>query len=210
MNKFSNNSPISAPGGFERSWRGCVKAGIDRLIAVVALLIGAPFMLAAAVAIRWSLGAPIFFRQTRPGLHGRPFPLLKFRTMREARDKDGVLFGDADRLTPLGRILRATSIDELPQLWNVLRGDMSLVGPRPLLLQYLSRYTPQQARRHEVLPGITGWAQVKGRNSLTWEEKFNLDIWYVDHWSLSLDLEILWLTGDNRKVRPTTSRIPEH
>jgi lipopolysaccharide/colanic/teichoic acid biosynthesis glycosyltransferase len=136
----------------------------------------------------------VIFRQRRPGLGGVPFTLLKIRTMREAHDPSGHALSDADRLTPLGRRLREASIDELPELWNVLRGDMSLVGPRPLLVEYLDRYSPEQARRHEVRPGITGWAQVNGRNALTWEEKFALDVWYVDHVSLRLDLRILWQT----------------
>jgi lipopolysaccharide/colanic/teichoic acid biosynthesis glycosyltransferase len=171
-----------------------LKRGLDCLIAGVALLVFSPLWLATAVAIGASMGRPIFFRQIRPGLRGRPFTLAKFRTMCDARDQNGRLLDDAHRLTPLGRFLRASSLDELPQLWNVLRGDMSLVGPRPLLMQYLDRYTPEQARRHEVKPGITGWAQVNGRNAVSWEEKFDLDLWYVDHWSLSLDLRILWLT----------------
>ena len=136
-------------------------------------------------AVRVCLGRPVFFRQPRPGLHGRPFALVKFRTMRAGTGSD------AERLTRFGRFLRTTSLDELPELWNVLRGDMSLVGPRPLLMQYLERYTPEQARRHEMKPGITGWAQVNGRNALTWDERFALDVWYVDHWSLALDLRIL-------------------
>ena len=137
----------------------------------------------------------MLFRQDRPGLHGRPFEVLKFRTMLDAAGPDGRPLPDAERLTGLGRFLRRTSLDELPQLWNVLRGDISLVGPRPLLMQYLPRYSPEQARRHEVCPGITGWAQVNGRNALTWEEKFELDVWYVDHWSLALDLRILAMTA---------------
>lgn len=133
----------------------------------------------------------MLFRQMRPGLGGRPFTLFKFRTMRDTRGPNGELLDDRQRLTPLGRLLRALSIDELPQLWNVLRGEMSLVGPRPLLMEYLDRYTPEQARRHEVRPGITGWAQVNGRNALSWEEKFSLDVWYVENWGLMLDLRIL-------------------
>ena len=144
--------------------------------------------------IRCKLGTPVLFRQQRPGLGGRPFWLLKFRTMTEARDAAGNLLPDAQRLTGFGRFLRATSLDELPELLNVLKGDMSLVGPRPLLMQYLDRYTPEQARRHEVRPGITGWAQVNGRNAITWEEKFKLDVWYVDNWSLWLDIKIIFMT----------------
>jgi lipopolysaccharide/colanic/teichoic acid biosynthesis glycosyltransferase len=136
----------------------------------------------------------VLFRQERPGLGGRPFLVAKFRTMSNASGADGTQLPDDVRLTLLGRFLRATSIDELPQLWNVLRGELSLVGPRPLLMQYLPRYTPEQARRHDVLPGMTGWAQVNGRNAITWDEKFDLDVWYVDHWTLALDLKILAMT----------------
>jgi lipopolysaccharide/colanic/teichoic acid biosynthesis glycosyltransferase len=150
---------------------------------------------AVAVAIRVRMGSPVLFRQDRPGLQGRPFRLAKFRTMRAAAGPTGRPLPDGERLTALGRFLRASSLDELPQLWNVLAGDLSLVGPRPLLMQYLARYSPEQARRHEVRPGITGWAQVNGRNALSWEEKFALDVWYVDHWSLALDLRILALTA---------------
>jgi lipopolysaccharide/colanic/teichoic acid biosynthesis glycosyltransferase len=149
---------------------------------------------AVALAVRLKLGPPVLFRQRRPGLHGEPFDLLKFRTMLEARDAAGQSLPDASRLTPFGRWLRSTSLDELPELINVLRGDMSLVGPRPLLVEYLARYTPEQARRHEARPGITGWAQVNGRNAVSWEEKFRLDVWYVDHHSTWLDLKILALT----------------
>jgi lipopolysaccharide/colanic/teichoic acid biosynthesis glycosyltransferase len=139
-------------------------------------------------------GRPVLFRQTRPGYQGRPFELLKFRTMVDIRDESGKLLPDSERVTRLGRVLRTSSLDELPEFLNVLRGEMSLVGPRPLLMQYLTRYTPEQARRHEVLPGITGWAQVNGRNDLSWEDKFRLDVWYVEHWSLRLDLRILGMT----------------
>jgi lipopolysaccharide/colanic/teichoic acid biosynthesis glycosyltransferase len=144
--------------------------------------------------VRRKLGSPVLFRQVRPGLHGRPFMMVKFRTMTDERGADGELLPDAQRLTTFGRFLRAASLDELPELWNVLRGEMSLVGPRPLLMEYLPLYSPEQARRHEVRPGITGWAQVNGRNALSWEERFKLDVWYVDHRSLWLDLRILWLT----------------
>jgi lipopolysaccharide/colanic/teichoic acid biosynthesis glycosyltransferase len=147
-----------------------------------------------ALLVRKKLGAPVLFRQTRPGRHGRLFTLLKFRTMSDARDRAGQLLPDAQRLDAFGRWLRATSLDELPELFNVLRGDMSLVGPRPLLVQYLARYTPEQARRHDVRPGITGWAQVHGRNALCWEERFAMDLWYVEHRSLWLDLGILGRT----------------
>lgn len=144
--------------------------------------------------IRHKLGSPVFFRQTRPGRHGQSFEMVKFRTMTNARGPDGALLPDSERLTPFGRFLRATSLDELPELWNVLKGDMSLVGPRPLLMEYLPLYTPEQARRHALRPGVTGWAQVNGRNAISWEEKFALDLWYVDHQSLWLDIKILWLT----------------
>jgi lipopolysaccharide/colanic/teichoic acid biosynthesis glycosyltransferase len=144
--------------------------------------------------VRSKLGSPVLFRQIRPGLDGRPFMMVKFRTMTDERDAGGELLPDAQRLTAFGRFLRATSLDELPELWNVLSGEMSLVGPRPLLMEYLPLYSPEQARRHEVRPGITGWAQVNGRNALSWEERFKLDVWYVDHRSLWLDLRILWLT----------------
>jgi lipopolysaccharide/colanic/teichoic acid biosynthesis glycosyltransferase len=153
-----------------------------------------PVLVAAAAAVRVRLGNPILFRQPRPGRGGRIFQSLKFRTMTDDRDATGDLLPDAQRITRLGRFLRSTSIDELPNLWNVLRGEMSLVGPRPLLVRYLDRYTPEQARRHEVLPGITGWAQVNGRNAISWEQKFALDVWYVDHWSYGLDWKILFLT----------------
>lgn len=151
-------------------------------------------MAAVAVAIRRELGSPVLFRQKRPGLHGQPFELTKFRTMATLRAGQSMAGSDEVRLTPLGRRLRAWSLDELPTLWNVVVGDMSLVGPRPLLMQYLERYTPEQARRHEVRPGVTGWAQVNGRNAIDWETKFRLDVWYVENWSLLLDLRILWMT----------------
>ena len=167
---------------------------LDVVGAAVGLVVTSPLQAAAAVAIRRELGSPVLFRQQRPGLGGRPFSLLKLRSMRNEVDASGHVLPDASRLTPLGRRIRATSIDELPELWNVLKGDMSLVGPRPLLMEYLDRYTPEQARRHEVRPGLTGWAQVAGRNALSWEEKFALDVWYVDHVSFGLDLRILWRT----------------
>jgi len=166
----------------------------DIAIASLAVVLLLPIVLLLAAAIRCCMGSPVLFRQVRPGKNGRPFTLLKFRTMSDARNPDGTTQPDEERLTPLGRILRRTSLDELPQLWNVLRGDMSLVGPRPLLMQYLDRYTPEQARRLEVKPGITGWAQINGRNAISWDEKFALDVWYVDHRSLQLDLRILWKT----------------
>ncbi len=153
-----------------------------------------PAMAATAIAVRWRLGAPAVFRQQRPGLNGKPFWMYKFRTMTDGRDANGELLPDSERLTPLGRFLRSSSLDELPELLNVLRGDMSLVGPRPLLMEYLQRYTSEQARRHEVPPGITGWAQINGRNALSWKDKFELDSWYVDNWDTKLDLLILWRT----------------
>jgi len=171
-----------------------LKRVFDFIVAAVALIILSPVLIALAAAIRWKLGAPVLFRQQRPGLNGRPFWLLKFRTMNDARNEDGVILPDAQRLTAFGRFLRAASLDELPELFNVLKGDMSLVGPRPLLMQYLDRYTPEQARRHEVRPGITGWAQVNGRNAITWEEKFKLDVWYVANRSLWLDVQIIAMT----------------
>jgi lipopolysaccharide/colanic/teichoic acid biosynthesis glycosyltransferase len=166
----------------------------DIVIAGLSLVLLAPLMLLTAVSVAALLGRPVLFKQQRPGLHGRPFWLIKFRTMRDARDAQGKALPDAERLTGFGRLLRKTSLDELPELWNVLRGDMSLVGPRPLLMEYLPRYTDEQMRRHEALPGITGWAQVKGRNRLSWEDKFALDVWYVDHRSLWLDIRILAMT----------------
>jgi lipopolysaccharide/colanic/teichoic acid biosynthesis glycosyltransferase len=168
-----------------------IKRGLDIAIAATALLLAAPVLLFVAIAVRVILGGPVLFRQQRPGLHGRPFTMVKFRTMRDALGRDGRPLPDADRLTPFGALLRSTSLDELPELWNVVRGDMSLVGPRPLLMEYLDRYTPEQARRHEVRPGVTGWAQIHGRNALSWEERFRLDVWYVEHRSLRLDLQIL-------------------
>ena len=172
-------------------YRSLGKRVLDLALTVPALLLLTPVLGLLALFVRWRLGSPVLFRQVRPGWQSRPFTLLKFRTMRDLRDPSGALLPDAARLTPFGRFLRSTSLDELPELWNVIRGDMSLVGPRPLLMQYLPRYSPEQARRHEVRPGLTGWAQVSGRNALTWEQKFALDVWYVDHLSLGLDLGIL-------------------
>jgi lipopolysaccharide/colanic/teichoic acid biosynthesis glycosyltransferase len=171
-----------------------IKRLLDIALALTGLLVLAPLLVAVGVAIRLTSGSPVLFRQVRSGYLARPFVLLKFRTMREAYGPDGRPIPDAERLTRLGRFLRVTSLDELPQLWNVLRGDMSLVGPRPLLMEFLSLYSPEQAKRHEVRPGITGWAQVNGRCSLEREEKFRYDVWYVDHWSLWLDLVILGMT----------------
>jgi sugar transferase EpsL len=171
-----------------------LKRLLDLLGATVGLAIGGLPMLVTALLIRRTMGAPVLFRQERPGLHGKPFTIYKFRTMWDDRAPDGRLLPDAERLTPLGEFLRSYSLDELPELLNVLKGEMSLVGPRPLLVQYLLHYTQHQARRHEVKPGITGWAQVNGRNTVDWNERFDMDVWYVDNWSVMLDLKILWLT----------------
>jgi len=170
------------------------KRGLDISVSLLGLIILLAFLPAVAWAIKWHSPGPVFFRQPRPGKNGRVFIILKFRTMHEAKDERGRLLPDEQRLTSFGRFLRRRSLDELPELWNVLRGEMSLVGPRPLMVQYLGRYSPAQARRHEVTPGVTGWAQVNGRNAITWEEKFKHDVWYVDHWSFWLDLKILWMT----------------
>jgi sugar transferase EpsL len=177
------------------------KRAIDLLLASVMLVLLAPLLLIVALLVRLKLGSPVLFRQQRPGLGGRPFQMLKFRTMCNDRDRHGHLLPDALRLTRFGHLLRSTSLDELPELWNVLKGEMSLVGPRPLLMEYLPLYTAEQARRHEVRPGITGWAQVNGRNTISWEEKFKLDVWYVDHRSLCLDTRILWMTVKKVIVR---------
>lgn len=171
-----------------------VKRLFDLLLASNALVLLALPMLVLALVIRLKLGGPVLFRQVRPGINGQPFIMVKFRTMTDERGPDGALLPDALRLTPFGRFLRASSLDELPEFWNVLRGDMSLVGPRPLLMEYLPHYSPEQARRHEVRPGITGWAQINGRNAIGWEDKFKLDVWYVDNRSLWLDVQILWRT----------------
>ena len=181
----------ASDGGFYRR-RG--KRVFDIAIGATACILLAPLALLVALLVRWRMGSPVLFCQQRPGRHGAPFLMYKFRTMEDAVDENGEPLPDAQRLTSLGRWLRATSVDELPELVNVLRGDMSLVGPRPLLMQYLERYTPHQARRHEVRPGITGWAQIQGRNALSWEEKFEYDVWYVDHLSLVLDITILLRT----------------
>lgn len=171
-----------------------MKRFFDMLLTSIALLLLLPVLLAVALTIRIRLGSPVVFRQMRPGRYGRPFQMLKFRSMLDAVDGKGQVLPDEQRLNKFGRALRATSLDELPGLWNVLRGDMSLVGPRPLLMDYLPLYNKHQARRHEVRPGITGWAQVNGRNAISWEQKFELDVWYVDHRSLRLDLWIMLLT----------------
>jgi sugar transferase EpsL len=172
-----------------------LKRLFDLVVSFSLLLLLSPLLACVVVAVRICLGHPVFLRQTRPGWQGKPFFFYKFRTMTDARDSEGALLPDADRLTPFGSRLRSTSLDELPQLFNVLRGDMSLVGPRPLLMEYLPLYTPEQMRRHEARPGITGWAQVNGRNAISWEEKFALDVWYVDHQSFMLDLRILMMTA---------------
>jgi lipopolysaccharide/colanic/teichoic acid biosynthesis glycosyltransferase len=171
-----------------------IKRGLDILGAGIGLIILSPVLIVTSIMVRRKMGSPVLFRQTRPGRHGRPFEMIKFRTMREAIYADGRLLPDAERLGNLGRFLRSSSLDELPELWNVLKGEMSLVGPRPLLVEYLTLYSDEQARRHEVHPGITGWAQVNGRNAISWEEKFALDVWYVDNRSIWLDLKIIMLT----------------
>jgi lipopolysaccharide/colanic/teichoic acid biosynthesis glycosyltransferase len=186
-----------------------MKRLFDVLAASLALVLLALPLLTLACLIRHKLGKPVFFRQVRPGLNGRPFTMVKFRTMTDECGSDGALLPDVQRLTPFGRFLRASSLDELPELWNVLRGDMSLVGPRPLLMEYLPLYTPEQARRHELRPGITGWAQVNGRNALSWADKFALDVWYVDHRSLWLDVQIVGRTVRKVLVRDGISAAGE-
>jgi lipopolysaccharide/colanic/teichoic acid biosynthesis glycosyltransferase len=186
-----------------------MKRFFDMFLASLALLLFSIPLLLLIWLIRSKLGSPVFFKQIRPGLHGRPFQMVKFRSMTDARGPDGQLLPDADRLTPFGRFLRASSLDELPGLWNVLKGDMSLVGPRPLLMEYLPLYSPEQARRHNVRPGITGWAQVNGRNALSWDDKFKLDVWYVDNHSLCLDIKIIWLTVRKVLVREGISAAGE-
>jgi lipopolysaccharide/colanic/teichoic acid biosynthesis glycosyltransferase len=178
-----------------------MKRAFDIVVSLGALVFLCIPLLLLVVLVRARLGSPVFFRQRRPGLAGRPFEVLKFRTMTDGRAADGSLLSDAQRLTPFGRFLRASSMDELPELWNVLKGEMSLVGPRPLLMDYLPLYSAEQARRHEVRPGITGWAQVNGRNALSWDEKFKLDVWYVDNRTMWLDIKILWLTVRKVLVR---------
>ncbi|HMP73245.1 MAG TPA: sugar transferase [Kiritimatiellia bacterium] len=167
---------------------------LDLALALPVLILATPIMILLALLIRWRLGSPVLFRQTRPGLHGQPFDLVKFRTMTDARDDQGNLLPNQQRMTRFGMFLRSTSLDELPELWNVIKGEMSLVGPRPLLMDYLPYYTPSMARRHEVRPGLTGWVQVNGRNALDWEAKFELDTWYVENQTFLLDLKILFLT----------------
>jgi sugar transferase EpsL len=170
------------------------KRALDLVITIPGIIVFSPFLLIISVLVLVNFGTPILFRQKRPGYRSKPFYVYKFRTMTDARDAQSNLLPDSQRITRLGRFLRSTSLDELPEMFNVLKGEMSWVGPRPLLMQYLERYSPEQARRHDVLPGITGWAQINGRNSLTWEEKFNLDVWYVDHQSFGLDIKILLIS----------------
>jgi lipopolysaccharide/colanic/teichoic acid biosynthesis glycosyltransferase len=171
-----------------------LKRAFDIAASASALVVLSPVLAITAQKVKKELGSPVLFRQTRPGLHGRPFEMIKFRTMKDATDKEGNALPDSERLTEFGKKLRASSLDELPELWNVLKGDMSLVGPRPLLMEYLPLYSAEQAKRHNVRPGVTGYAQVNGRNSLSWEDKFKLDTWYVEHQSLWLDMKILLKT----------------
>ena len=186
-----------------------MKRLFDFAFALLGLIALALPLLVLIVLVRRKLGSPVFFHQVRPGLNGKPFEMIKFRTMTDARDVDGQLLPDSVRLTSFGRFLRATSLDELPELWNVLKGDMSLVGPRPLLMEYLPLYTPEQARRHAVRPGVTGWAQVNGRNAISWEDKFTLDVWYVDNQSLWFDIKILWHTVKKVLIRDGISAAGE-
>jgi lipopolysaccharide/colanic/teichoic acid biosynthesis glycosyltransferase len=172
-----------------------IKRVFDLVLSAIAGVLLAPVLVCLAILVRLNLGSPVLFTQVRPGFKGRPFRIIKFRTMLDRSDASGRPLSDKERLTPFGRFLRSTSLDELPELWNVIRGEMSLVGPRPLLMEYLELYSPEQMRRHDVLPGITGWAQVNGRNAITWEQKFALDAWYADHRSLWLDATILALTA---------------
>lgn len=178
-----------------------IKRLFDIMVSATGLLLIAPLIALVALQIRCKLGSPVLFRQIRPGKDGKPFEMIKFRTMRDAVDSVGNPLPDAERMTPFGSFLRSSSLDELPELWNVLKGDMSLVGPRPLLMEYLSLYSKEQYRRHEVRPGVTGWAQINGRNALSWETKFKLDIWYVDNRSIWLDLKIVYLTVKKVLIR---------
>lgn len=186
-----------------------MKRVFDIVVSFVLLLLSSPLLGILAFFIWKSLGNPVVFSQWRPGLGGVPFKMIKFRSMTDKMSEDGILLPDSERLTSFGRLLRASSLDELPELWNVLKGDMSLVGPRPLLMEYLPLYTIEQSRRHEVRPGITGWAQINGRNAISWEEKFRLDVWYVDNLSLWLDIKILWLTVKKVLVRDGISAAGE-
>jgi lipopolysaccharide/colanic/teichoic acid biosynthesis glycosyltransferase len=194
-------------------YRSFLKPLFDRVFAAFGLLLLAPFLVVLMILVRVRLGSPVFFRQVRPGLHGQPFRLVKFRSMTDERDAQGDLLPPEQRLTSFGRLLRRASLDELPQLWNVVRGDVSFVGPRPLLMDYLPLYNETQRRRHEVRPGITGWAQVNGRNAISWEQKFAYDVWYVDHLSLWLDVRILAMTAAKvlrgSGVSPTNQEIME-
>ena len=204
---------VSRSGG-GRGSRGEGRSGVterifDILVAALALVLLSPVILILALLVRSKLGSPVLFCQTRPGLGGQPFAMLKFRTMTDQKDASGNLLPDGERLTSFGRWLRASSLDELPELWNVLKGDMSLVGPRPLLMEYLPLYTTEQARRHDVRPGITGWAQINGRNAISWDEKFALDVWYVDNRTFWLDIKILWLTVKKVLVRDGISASGE-
>ncbi|MBS4010703.1 MAG: sugar transferase [Roseovarius sp.] len=186
-----------------------IKRMFDMVVTLIGLFLLAVPLVVLIALIRRKLGSPVFFTQVRPGMHGKPFIMIKFRSMTSERGPDGELLPDAVRLTPFGRFLRASSLDELPELWNVLKGDMNLVGPRPLLMEYLPLYSAEQARRHEVRPGITGWAQVNGRNAIGWDDKFKLDVWYVDHRSLWLDIKILGLTVKKVLVRDGISAAGE-
>lgn len=178
-----------------------IKRFFDIFASVIGILLLVPVIAVVAFQIRRKLGSPVLFRQVRPGKDGKPFEMIKFRTMRDAIDKDGNPLPDSDRMTPFGSFLRSTSLDELPELWNVLKGDMSLVGPRPLLMEYLPLYSKEQYRRHEVRPGVTGWAQVNGRNAISWEDKFKLDVWYVDNRTFWMDLKIIYLTVKKVLIR---------
>lgn len=186
-----------------------MKRFFDIFISINAIVLLSIPILLLCIIVRRKLGSPVFFRQIRPGLHGKPFEMVKLRTMTDYRDEKGQLLTDAERLTTFGSFMRASSLDELPELWNVLKGDMSLVGPRPLLMEYLPLYSAKQARRHQVRPGITGWAQVNGRNALSWEEKFKLDVWYVDNRTIWLDIKILWLTVRKVMMRDGISAVGE-
>jgi lipopolysaccharide/colanic/teichoic acid biosynthesis glycosyltransferase len=197
------------PKQLGRAYLQSVKRSVDIVIVLLVGVIALPLCLVLALVIRNKLGSPVFFRQVRPGLHGVPFKMIKFRTMTDERGPDGNLLPDAIRLTPFGRFLRASSLDELPELWNVLKGDMSLVGPRPLLMEYLPLYDSNQNKRHEVRPGITGWAQVNGRNTVSWDERFGMDVWYVENQSFVLDLRILLMTIKKVIVREGISAAGE-
>lgn len=186
-----------------------MKRVFDMVAAALLLALLLPVIAVLVLAVRRALGAPVFFRQVRPGKHCIPFEMVKFRTMLDAKDASGRLLPDAERLTSFGKFLRSTSLDELPELWNVLKGEMSLVGPRPLLMEYVPLYSPEQARRHEVRPGITGWAQINGRNAVDWDERFRMDVWYVDHQSFLLDARILMLTVRKVLVREGISAAGE-